>query len=191
MQSLKRETKETAINAKLEIYGSGNLAINSGIGFFDHMLCALFKHSLMDCALECRGDLEVDFHHSVEDCGIVLGELLNKSIYPVANIERFGHGVAVMDESCIECSIDLSNRAYFVFEVPHLVGKIGEFDAELIEEFFKSLVNNAKINAHIIYKRGTNKHHIAEAVFKSFAIALKNALKENKRAGIPSTKGVL
>ncbi|MDE6886625.1 MAG: imidazoleglycerol-phosphate dehydratase HisB [Helicobacteraceae bacterium] len=190
MKELTRETKETNIKAKLDIYGSGNYEINTGIGFFNHMLESFSKHSLIDLKLECKGDLHIDSHHSVEDCGIVIGKLLNESLYPIKNIERFSSSSVVMDESCVECSVDISNRAFLVFEVP-LEGKIGCFDAELIEEFFKALVSNANINTHIIFKRGKNKHHIAEAVFKSFAIAFRNAIKLNDRVSMPSTKGIL
>ncbi len=190
MKSLNRKTKETNISAKLALQGSGNSNISTGIGFFNHMLESFSKHSLIDLEIDCNGDLEVDFHHSVEDCGIVIGKLLESSLYPISNIERFGFASVVMDEACVECSIDISNRAFLVFDVP-LSGKIGDFDVELIEEFFKSLVCNANISVHIIYKRGKNLHHITEAVFKSVAVALRNALKQNKRIQIPSTKGIL
>lgn len=193
MKTLTRSTKETQITASLEVYGSGVAKISTGVGFFDHMLESLTKHSLMDLTLECRGDLAVDSHHSVEDCGIVLGQLLAQSIYPVKNIERFGFASIVMDEARAECSLDLANRAFFVFDVPKkkLKGKIGAFDAELVEEFFRALVFNANLTAHIVFKRGHNAHHIAESTFKAFAIALRSALKPNERVQTPSTKGVL
>lgn len=190
MKTLKRETKETSIEASLELYGSGKSSIDTGIGFFNHMLESFSKHSLIDLELKCSGDLEVDFHHSVEDCGIVIGKLLHESLYPVGNIERFGYASIVMDEACVETSLDISRRAFLVFEAP-LKGKIGEFDCELVEEFFKAVVFNAVLSTHIIYKRGKNNHHIAEAIFKSFAVALRNALKTNERVSMPSTKGIL
>lgn len=199
MKSLTRNTKETEINAKLEIYGSGNAEISTGIGFFDHMLEAFTKHSWMDLKLDCKGDLEVDSHHSVEDCGIVIGSLLAQSIYPAQNIERFGFGSVVMDEACVECSLDISNRAFLSYSAPFgeiiegkiIAPKVGDFECELIEEFFRALVFNAQITAHVTFKRGKNAHHIAEAIFKSFALALRHALTKNPRAKIPSTKGVL
>lgn len=190
MQPITRKTKETNITASLELYGSGKSEIDTGIGFFNHMLESFSKHSLIDLEIDCKGDLEVDYHHSVEDCGIVIGELLQKSLFPSKNIERFGFASIVMDEACVECSLDISNRAFLVFEAP-LNGKIGDFDAELVEEFFKALVNNAHLSVHIIYRRGKNAHHISEAVFKSFAVALRNAIKPNDRISIPSTKGIL
>jgi imidazoleglycerol-phosphate dehydratase len=190
MIEVKRETKETKIEISLELRGSGKSDISTGIGFFDHMLSALAKHSLMDLKLTCLGDLEIDQHHSVEDCGIALGEALQKELFPVQNIERFSSTTAVLDEAAIECDMDISNRPYLHFDL-ELDGKIGEFDAELVEEFFRALVQNAKITAHLHQKRGKNRHHIAEAAFKAFAHALKKASAINEKQGIPSTKGVL
>lgn len=190
MKTLTRNTKETNIKASIDIYGSSKSSINTGIGFFDHMLDSFVRHSIIDLELQCNGDVDVDYHHSVEDCGIVIGKLLHQSLYPVGGIERFGYSSIVMDEACVECSIDISNRAFLVFEVP-LKGKIGSFDSELVEEFFRALVFNANLSVHIIFKRGKNLHHISEAVFKSFAVAFRNAIKLNNRIILPSTKGVL
>ncbi len=190
MITLQRETKETAISLTLHIDGSGETTIATGIGFFDHMLASFAKHAHFDLALECKGDLYVDFHHSVEDVGIVLGEALYKAIFPPHNRERFGDSVVVMDEAAISCALDLSNRPFLVYEVD-LDGKIGEFDSELVEEFFRALVFNAKITCHIVQLRGRNRHHIAEACFKAFAVALRRALRFDEQAGMPSTKGVL
>ncbi|WP_281951070.1 imidazoleglycerol-phosphate dehydratase HisB [Nitrosophilus kaiyonis] len=190
MIEIKRETKETEIFVKLDIEGSGKYDIKTGIGFFDHMLESFSKHSQIDLEVECKGDIHVDFHHSVEDVGIVIGEALYKAIYPLQNRERFGDAIVVMDEAAVESALDLSNRPFLVYDVD-IDGKIGEFDAELFEEFFRALVFNAKITAHIVKKRGKNRHHIAEAAFKSFAVALRRALKINEKAHIPSTKGVV
>ena len=190
MISKTRKTKETDISLELEIYGSGKAEISTGIGFFDHMLTALCKHSLMDIKLICKGDLEVDFHHSVEDCGIVLGEAIKEAIYPIQNVERYGDSVVVMDEAATSCALDLSNRAFLVYEGLK-TGKIGEFDAELIAEFFRALAFNAGITLHLINLRGENAHHIAEASFKAFAVAFRRAVAKNQRTGTPSTKGVL
>ncbi|OCS01155.1 imidazoleglycerol-phosphate dehydratase HisB [Campylobacter fetus] len=185
-----RETKETDISVELEIYGSGKCEIDTGVGFFDHMLNALCKHSLMDIKLVCKGDLFIDDHHSVEDCGIVLGSAIKESIYPLSCVERYGNSVVVMDEAAVECAIDLSNRAYLVYE-SSLNEKIGSFDSELIQEFFQALTMNAGITLHLIKLRGDNSHHIAEATFKAFAVAFRRAISKNDRMGTPSTKGVL
>jgi imidazoleglycerol-phosphate dehydratase len=190
MTKIKRETKETSITVELELYGSGKADIKTGIGFFDHMLEAFTKHSLIDLKLTCKGDTHVDDHHSVEDCAIVIGKALNKEIFPIENIERFGEGTVVMDEAAVNCCMDLSNRPFLVFEA-NMSEKIGTFDTELVEEFFRALVFNTSITTHITQQRGKNSHHIAEAAFKSFALALRRAVVKNDRVGVPSTKGSL
>ncbi|WP_456470896.1 imidazoleglycerol-phosphate dehydratase HisB [Caminibacter sp.] len=189
MTKIKRETKETRIEISVNINGSGNANISTGVGFFDHMLETLAKHGGIDMDIFCDGDIDVDYHHTVEDVGIVLGEALYKEVFPVKNIERFANAVAVLDEAAVEVDLDIGGRPYLVYEMPR-IGAIRDFDLELIEEFFKSFVFNFKIAAHIIYKRGTNKHHIAESAFKSFAVALRRAL-SFRESGIPSTKGIL
>ena len=192
MISKNRATKETKIELELELYGRGSAQIQTGIGFFDHMLSAFAKHAWIDLNLRCEGDLQVDFHHSVEDCGIVLGSAIKEVIYPAQNIERFGDSVVVMDEAAVSAALDFSNRAFLVFDCPSLKrGKIGEFDAELVEEFFRALAFNANFTLHISQIRGENLHHIAEAVFKAFAVAFRRAISINEHAGVPSTKGVL
>lgn len=190
MKTVQRVTKETDISIELDVYGTGQSCISTGIGFFDHMLEAFAKHSLIDLNLTCKGDTHIDFHHSVEDVGIVLGQALRASIYPISQVERYGNAVVVMDEAAVECALDLSNRAYLVYEIA-MEGKVGEFDVELAEEFFRALMQNAGISAHIVAQRGKNKHHLLEAAFKAFAVALRRSLVKNERAGIPSTKGVL
>ncbi|PAF47642.1 imidazoleglycerol-phosphate dehydratase [Helicobacter sp. 12S02232-10] len=194
MKQITRDTKETKIKASLEIYGNGEGKISTKIGFFDHMLEAFTKHSLMDLDIVCEGDKHIDGHHSVEDCGIVIGSLLREEIYPIKSIERFGSGAVVMDEACVECDIDICNRAFLVFDMDNygdFKGKVGDFDIELTEEFFRALAMNAGFCMHIYLKRGKNLHHIIEAIFKSFALALRRALSHNQRIGIPSTKGSL
>lgn len=192
MISKNRATKETKIELELELYGRGAVQIQTGIGFFDHMLSAFAKHAWIDLSLRCEGDLQVDFHHSVEDCGIVLGSAIKEAIYPAQNIERFGDSVVVMDEAAVSAALDFSNRAFLVFDCPSLKrGKIGEFDAELVEEFFRALAFNANLTLHLIQIRGENLHHVAEAAFKAFAVAFRRAISINERAGVPSTKGVL
>lgn len=190
MQELVRKTKETDIKCSIDKNGVNGAKIDTGIGFFNHMLEALSKHSGIEINLTCVGDLDVDYHHTVEDCGIVLGQLLKKEIFPIENIERYGNASVVMDEASVTCALDLSNRPYLVYTLD-LTNKVGSFDVELVEEFFHALVNNAGITCHIIQDRGRNKHHIIEAAFKAFAVALRRALTENKKLGIPSTKGVL
>ena len=186
----RRTTKETDIVIKLDVDGRGSSDIETGIGFFDHMLEALAKHARFDLYVRCKGDTHIDDHHSVEDVGIVLGELFHEAVFPVKNRERFGDGVVVMDEAAVMCAVDLSNRPYLVYDV-NLDGKIGSFDAELVEEFVRAFVFNAKITMHIVQQRGKNRHHIAEATFKAMAVALRRALKIDSKAGLPSTKGVL
>jgi len=190
MTTLKRDTKETQIAVTLDVYGTGKHKIETGIGFFDHMLEAFSKHGLLDLELLCKGDTHIDFHHSVEDSGIVLGQALKEEIFPIANVERYGEATVVMDEAAVNTALDLSNRPFLHFEVD-VQDKIGDFDAELVEEFFRALCFNAGITAHIVCLRGKNRHHIVEATFKSFAVALRRAVAKNERIGVPSTKGVL
>lgn len=185
-----RKTKETDISLTLKVYGEGQSTVSTKVGFLDHMLESFAKHALIDLKLACAGDIHIDDHHSVEDIGIVLGQALRDAIYPIEKVERFGSAVIVMDEAAVSCDLDLSNRPFLVYDV-EVSGKIGEFDAELAEEFFRALVFNAGMTAHIVMQRGKNKHHIIEAAFKSLAVALRRALTRNERAGVPSTKGVL
>ncbi len=190
MKRLERTTKETAIVVEIALFGTGQSAIQTGVGFFDHMLESFSKHAQIDLNVTCKGDTHIDDHHSVEDVGIVIGQLLRSSIYPIEKVERFGNAVIVMDEAAVSCDLDLSNRPYLHYDVP-VDGKVGRFDTELAEEFFKAVVQNAGISAHIVMQRGKNRHHIVEAAFKAFAVALRRALSPNERSGVPSTKGVL
>ena len=191
MIEIKRVTKETDIKLKLNITGLGDSHIDTKVGFFNHMLESFSKHSLIDIDIVCSGDIDVDFHHTVEDCGIVIGEALKKEIFPIKEVERFGSATVVMDESAVETDLDLSNRPFLHFDLNDIDGKVGEFDVELVEEFFRALVINSGLTAHIVIKRGKNKHHIIEACFKSFAVALRRALIKNNKIKIPSTKGIL
>uniref|UniRef100_UPI002636CF85 imidazoleglycerol-phosphate dehydratase HisB n=1 Tax=uncultured Campylobacter sp. TaxID=218934 RepID=UPI002636CF85 len=145
---MQRKTKETDVSLELEIYGSGKAEISTGIGFFDHMLEALCKHALFDMKLVCKGDLHVDFHHSVEDVGIVIGQALREKIYPLNGVERFGEATVVMDEAAVNCALDLSNRPFLVYESIN-EGKVGEFDVELANEFFQALAFNLQMNLHL------------------------------------------
>lgn len=190
MISKTRVTKETDITISLELDATGKSNIDTGVGFLNHMLESFSKHSLIDLNIKCKGDIHIDDHHSVEDIGIVLGSLIAERLYPVKNMERFGSANIVMDEACVSCDIDLSNRPFIVFELD-LDGKVGNFDTELVEEFFRAFVLNSRITAHIIQVRGGNKHHIIEASFKAIAVALRRATTKNEKIGIPSTKDVL
>ncbi|MDF1880572.1 imidazoleglycerol-phosphate dehydratase HisB [Sulfurimonas sp. MAG313] len=190
MINIERKTKETDIQISLDLYGTGKSEISTGVGFLDHMLESFSKHSLIDLNVHCKGDTHIDDHHSVEDIGIAIGHALKKEIYPVSKVERFGSCAIVMDEACVECDLDLSNRPFLVYEVD-IEGKVGDFDVELVEEFFRAVCFNAGLTTHIIMKRGKNKHHIIEAAFKSLAVALRRATTANERTGVPSTKGVL
>ncbi len=190
MIELSRETRETQISVKLELYGSGKSKIDTGVGFLDHMLEALSKHSHMDLEVTCKGDTYIDDHHSVEDVAIVIGKALNQALYPIKNIERYGNATVVMDEAAVSCDLDISNRPFLVFKMP-MDGKVGNFDVELVEEFFRAFTFNASMTVHLICNRGTNKHHRIEAAFKALAVALRRGVTINNNAGIPSTKGVL
>ncbi len=185
-----RKTKETNISLELNVDGSGESQIATGVGFFDHMLESFAKHAFFDLRIECRGDTHVDDHHTVEDVGIVIGQALKEAIYPVSGVERFGDSVVVMDEAAVSCAIDLSNRPFLFYGI-EIDGKVGSFDVELAEEFFRALTFNSGTTVHIVLQRGKNRHHIVEAAFKAYAVAIRRALAPNPRAGIPSTKGVL
>ena len=185
-----RTTKETNIQVKLELYAKGETKISTGVGFLDHMLDALGRHANINLDIVCKGDTHIDDHHTVEDVAIVLAKALHKAVYPVKNIERYGNATVVMDEASVSCDIDISNRGFLVFDLP-IGGKVGNFDVELVEEFFRAFAMNFPITLHLVYNRGINKHHVIEAAFKALAVALRRALTINENAGIPSTKGVL
>ena len=190
MTTIERITKETKIVCSVDLTHSGRSEIASGVGFFDHMLEAFAKHSGISLCITCDGDTHIDDHHSVEDCGIVIGQALRKEIFPIQEVERYGNATVVMDEASVSCALDLSNRPYLVYKT-EIFGKVGSFDVELVEEFFHALILNSGITCHIVCERGSNKHHIIEAMFKAFAVALRRALIPNHTLGIPSTKGVL
>ncbi|CAA6809125.1 MAG: Imidazoleglycerol-phosphate dehydratase (EC [uncultured Campylobacterales bacterium] len=190
MKEIARKTKETDIKVKLDVYGTGKSKIDTGVGFFDHMLEAFAKHSLVDLEISCKGDTHIDFHHSVEDTGIVIGKTLNKDIFPVSGIERFANARAILDEAMVECVIDVSNRPFLHFELD-IEGKVGDFDVELVEEFFRAICFNAGFSMHLTMIRGKNKHHIIESAFKALALAFRQAISKNDRISTPSTKGVL
>jgi imidazoleglycerol-phosphate dehydratase len=187
---ISRKTKETDIRLALNLDGSGKASARTGVGFFDHMLDLLARHSLMDLTVDAKGDLDVDAHHTVEDVGIVLGQAIDKAVGEKRGIYRYGWAIVPMDESLAQVAIDLSGRPAFVFKVKFPRGSIGEFPVELVEEFFKSVATNARMNLHVSVPYGTNNHHIAEAIFKATAKALRQAVSHDPRnpGGMPSTK---
>lgn len=185
-----RETKETNITLELNLDGIGKYEIDTGVGFLDHMLTHLSKHSKIDLVVKAKGDLEVDAHHTVEDIAICLGEALIKAIGDKKGITRYGHSSVPMEETIANVSIDLSGRASCVYNVDYNTDKIGDFDVECIEEMLRSFANSGKFNLHINVPYGTNSHHIAEAIFKGTGQALGEAVKVIG-TDIPSTKGIL
>jgi imidazoleglycerol-phosphate dehydratase len=189
---ISRETKETRVRVAVDLDGSGKSAPKTGVGFFDHMLDLLARHSLIDLDVSAEGDLQVDAHHTVEDVGIVLGQALEKALGDKRGIQRYGWAIVPMDESLAQVVIDLSGRPAFVFRVEFKGETIGNFPVELIEEFFKALAVNAKMNLHIFVPYGSNNHHISEAIFKATARALRLAVSQDPRSDeVPSTKGSL
>ena len=188
-----RETKETAIKVSVDLDGTGAGARATGIGFFDHMLEQLARHSLIDMTIEARGDLHIDDHHTVEDTGIALGQALREALGDRAGIARYADALLPMDETLSRAAIDVSGRPFLVFRTEFPREKIGTFDTELVREFFQALAMNAGITLHIETFYGANAHHIAESCFKAVARALKVAVAIDPRQGgaIPSTKGTL
>jgi len=191
--SLTRATSETAIAVTLNLDGTGQAEIDTGIGFLDHMLTALTRHGLLDLTVRAKGDLHVDLHHTTEDVGIVLGQALVAALGDKRGIHRFGHAVVPMDEALVEATIDLSGRAFLAWDVAFARGKVGSMDTELFEEFFRALAFNGLLTLHVVCKAGSNAHHVAEACFKAVARALRMAVEPDARAAgaIPSTKGAL
>ncbi|MCC6716903.1 MAG: imidazoleglycerol-phosphate dehydratase HisB [Acetobacteraceae bacterium] len=191
--TLTRATSETEISLSLALDGSGRAEIATGIGFLDHMLTALARHALFDLTVVAKGDLHIDFHHTTEDVGIVLGRALAQALGEKRGIRRFGHALVPMDEALAEAAIDISGRPYLAWSVAFARDKVGEMDTELFEEFFRAFAMNALLTLHVTQKAGTNAHHVAEACFKALARALRMAVEADPRVGdaIPSTKGAL
>jgi imidazoleglycerol-phosphate dehydratase len=188
-----RETKETYIRVTIDLDGTGKAQISTGIGFFDHMLDSFARHGGFDLTVEAKGDLHIDFHHTVEDVGIVLGQAMAKALDGFAGIRRFGHAEIPMDETLSRCAIDLSNRPYLVWKVAFSRPKIGDFDTELFKEFHQAFAMNSGACVHLECAYGENNHHIAESGFKALARALRTAVElDPKTQGqAASTKGVL
>ncbi|MEY3260479.1 MAG: imidazoleglycerol phosphate dehydratase [Pseudomonadota bacterium] len=188
-----RETKETHIRVTIDLDGTGKAQVSTGIGFFDHMLDSFARHGGFDLTVEAKGDLHIDFHHTVEDVGIVLGQAMAKALDGFAGIRRFGHAEIPMDETLSRCAVDLSNRPYLVWKVAFSRPKIGDFDTELFKEFHQAFAMNSGACVHLECAYGENNHHIAESGFKALARALRTAVElDPKTQGqAASTKGVL
>ena len=190
--TIERKTRETNIKLALDLDGDGSWKGSSSIGFLDHMLELLARHSLTNLELEATGDLQVDMHHTVEDIGICLGQALRESLGDKAGIRRFGHFLLPMEETLVSAAVDLGGRPFFVFQAEFPTPKIGDFDSELVADFWQAVVNNALCNLHVLVHHGRNSHHIAEGIFKATARALRMAIEHDPRIqGVPSTKGVL
>jgi imidazoleglycerol-phosphate dehydratase len=188
-----RKTAETEISAEVNLDGSGMYDMQTGIGFFDHMLDQLARHSLIDMTIRAKGDLHIDDHHTVEDTGIALGQALAQALGDKKGIRRYGACLLPMDDALVRCALDLSARPFLVWNVDLPTAKIGTFDTELVREFFQALSTHGGITLHVDALHGFNSHHIAEAVFKSVARALREAVETDPRKAdaIPSTKGAL
>ena len=188
-----RTTAETSIALEIDLDGTGAREIATGVGFFDHMLDQLARHALIDITLKATGDLHIDDHHTVEDCGIALGQALRGALGDKRGIRRYGAFTLVMDEARVAAALDLSGRPFLVWDVDFPSPKIGSFDTELVREFFQALASHGGITLHVTREAGVNSHHIAEAAFKAVARALRQAVEPDPRAGgeVPSTKGTL
>ncbi len=189
---LERSTNETAISIKVAIDGEGKSEIDTGVGFFDHMLDHLSRHGLFDLTVRAKGDLHIDAHHTVEDVGICLGKAFLEAVGVPKGIRRYGHAVVPMDEALAEVAVDFSGRPFLVFNADLPNGSLGNFDLELAQEFMQAFAVNARLTLHINLRYGSNTHHCIEGIFKALAQALRQALEMDLRnTGIPSTKGML
>ena len=191
--TITRNTAETEISVSVDLDGTGTRDMGTGIGFFDHMLDQLARHSLIDISVKCKGDLHIDDHHSVEDCGIAIGQAIREALGDKAGIRRYGACHLAMDDAQVRAALDLSGRPFLICNLDMPTPKIGTFDTELVQEFFQALATHGGITLHIDRLHGFNSHHIAEAAFKAVAQALRMAVEPDPRmAGqVPSTKGVL
>ena len=190
--SITRDTNETHIKVGLNLDGSGEFTIDTGIGFFDHMLAQTARHGFLDLTIQCAGDLQIDTHHTVEDVGIALGCSFARALGGKEGISRYGSGIVPMDEALALCAIDFSGRPYLAFDAGFTVQRVGDLDSEMIEEFFRAFAANAGCALHVKLLAGRNNHHMAEAVFKAFGQAVEQAVSFDPRiTGPRSTKGVL
>lgn len=189
---LERQTAETSIKIRLNLDGTGKNDIRTGVGFLDHMLVLFARHSLVDLEIKAQGDLQVDSHHTTEDVGICLGQAFRECLGDKSGIRRYGHMVLPMEETLVTSAVDFSGRSYLVFQAPMPSSKIGDFDSELVEDFWQAFAANAQCNLHILLHYGRNTHHIAEAIFKATARAIRIAAEfDARQVGIPSSKGIL
>src|SRR5688572_18880329 len=189
---IQRTTAETSIELSLDLDGTGQSTIQTGVGFFDHMLTLLAKHAAFDLRVKAVGDLHVDQHHTVEDVGICFGQALKQALGDKAGIRRYGHFTLPMEETLVTSAIDMSGRDFLVFQAEFPSPKVGDFDSELVEDFWQAAAANALCNLHVLLHHGRNSHHISEAIFKATARALRMAVEPDSRiTGVPSTKGTL
>ncbi|MGP3722987.1 imidazoleglycerol-phosphate dehydratase HisB [Cereibacter sphaeroides] len=190
---ISRKTAETDISVTVDLDGTGRYDIRTGVGFFDHMMDQLARHALIDITLRCEGDLHIDDHHTVEDCGIALGQALTRALGDKRGIRRYGSFHLAMDDALVRAALDLSGRPFLVWNLPFPTEKIGSFDTELVREFFQALATHGGITLHVDLIHGVNSHHIAEAAFKAVARSLREAIEPDPRRAdaIPSTKGML
>jgi imidazoleglycerol-phosphate dehydratase len=189
---VERATKETRIKLALDLDGSGQSQVRSGVGFLDHMLELFARHSLIDLTVECQGDLHVDDHHTTEDIGICLGQAFDRALGDRAGIRRYGHAILPMDETLVSCAVDLGGRPFFVWNAAMPAAKIGTFDSELVADFWQAFTVQGRLNLHVLVHYGRNSHHVCEAIFKGLARSLRSACERDPRQpGVPSTKGVL
>jgi len=189
---IERRTAETEIQLEIDLDGTGQSQVRTGVGFLDHMLELFAKHGGVDLSVNARGDLHVDQHHTVEDVGICLGQALRQALGDKAGIRRYGHFTLPMEETLVTTALDLSGRYFLVFQAEFPTPKIGEFDSELVQDFWQATAANALCNLHILLHHGRNSHHISEAIFKCAARALRMAVERDPRSsGVPSTKGTL
>ena len=193
VSEIHRKTRETDISLRLDLDGTGKCNINTDCGFLNHMLELFSKHSRIDLDVTCKGDTEVDFHHTVEDVGIVLGQAISEALGDKRGITRYGSMILPMDETLVLTAVDISGRAYLNFDVQMPCQKVGDMDTELVEEFFWAFIRNCNVTLHIKLLDGKNTHHIIEGIFKSFARTMKTAVSVDPSLGgeIPSSKGVL
>lgn len=190
--SISRKTRETDITLRLNLDGTGAHTISTGVGFFDHMLELFSRHSLIDLELTCKGDLQVDYHHTVEDVGLVLGSALDQALGDRRGIRRYGFFMLPMDEARADVLVDLGGRPYLVWKISHPEQHIRDFNVQLFEEFMRAFCTNARMNLHVVQPYGAEVHHAYEAVFKGLARALRHAVEPDPRDhGIPSSKGTL
>lgn len=187
-----RKTGETDVRLTLAVDGAGRSDVRTGVGFLDHMLTLFARHALMDLDVVCVGDLHVDAHHTTEDVGLCLGQALDRALADRAGIRRYGHAVLPMDETLVTCAVDLGGRPYWAWNAPMPAAKVGDFDSELVADFWQAFTVQGRLNLHVLLHYGRNTHHVSEAIFKGLARALRSACEiDPRQGGVPSTKGVL